>query len=201
MVLEISINGGAYQDILAAGGSFAAGGYNATISTAFMSPIAGRMAWAGNSNGYITTTVNLPAAANSQSIRLKWRMASDSSVAAVGVRIDSITGIPCGTGGTPTPTNTPTATPTGTGTATATPTATPTITPTPGMASVQFDSTTYNGDESQTEPVTLNRTGDTSITTTVTFSTSDGTATGGAACTSGVDYIAVAGQAVTFNPG
>jgi hypothetical protein len=69
------------------------------------------------------------------------------------------------------------------------------------MASVQFDSTTYNGDESQTEPVTLNRTGDTSITTTVTFSTSDGTATGGAACTSGVDYIAVAGQSVTFNPG
>jgi hypothetical protein len=69
------------------------------------------------------------------------------------------------------------------------------------MASVQFDSTTYAGDESQTEPVTLNRTGDTSGTTTVTFSTSDGTATGGAACTSGVDYITVAGQSVTFNPG
>src|SRR6478736_6481204 len=126
MVLEISINGGAYQDILAAGGSFAAGGYNATISTAFMSPIAGRMAWAGNSNGYITTTVNLPAAANGQSINLKWRMASDSSVAAVGVRIDSIVGIPCGTGTpTPTPTNTPTSTPTGTATATPTGTCTP----------------------------------------------------------------------------
>ncbi|MBL0273456.1 MAG: hypothetical protein IPQ06_10390 [Chitinophagaceae bacterium] len=31
-VLEISINGGAYQDIIAAGGSFAAGGYSGTIS-------------------------------------------------------------------------------------------------------------------------------------------------------------------------
>ena len=59
----------------------------------------------------------------------------------------------------------------------------------------------FFGDESQTEPATISRTGDTSGTTTVTFSTSDGTAHGGAACTSGVDYIIVGGQAVTFNPG
>jgi hypothetical protein len=91
MVLEISINGGAYADILAAGGSFAAGGYNATISSSFGSPIAGRMAWSGNSGGYITSTANLPAAASGQNIQLKWRMASDSSVSVVGVRIDDIT--------------------------------------------------------------------------------------------------------------
>ena len=42
MVLEISINGGAFSDIIAAGGTFVLGGYNATISTAFGSPIAGR---------------------------------------------------------------------------------------------------------------------------------------------------------------
>ena len=48
--------------------------------------------------------------------------------------------------------------------------------------------------------ITINRTGDTSGTTTVNFATSNGTATGGAACTSGVDYISVA-QAVTFAPG
>jgi len=34
----------------------------------------------------------------------------------------------------------------------------------------------------------------------VTFSTSNGTATGGAACTSGIDYISVTGLTVTFNP-
>ena len=137
MVLEISINGGAYQDIVTAGGVFTSGGYNGTISTAFMSPIAGRMAWTGNSNGNILSAVTLPATANGQMIALKWRMASDSSVAAVGVRIDTITCAPVG--GTPTPTNTPTATPsntptntptsTPTGTATATPTATPTCVP------------------------------------------------------------------------
>ncbi len=129
MVLEISINGGAYQDILAAGGSFTAGGYNGTISSSFMSPIAGRQAWTGSSGGYITSTVNLPASANGQSIRLKWRMATDNSTLGNGVRVDTISGIPCATA---TPTNTPTATQTvtPTNTATATPTATLTATPT-----------------------------------------------------------------------
>ena len=42
MVLEISINGGAFSDIIAAGGTFVVGGYNATISTAFGNPIGGR---------------------------------------------------------------------------------------------------------------------------------------------------------------
>jgi hypothetical protein len=90
MVLEISINGGAYADITAGGNAFIAGGYNATISTAFGSPIAGRPAWTANSGGYINSTINLPVAANGQNIQLRWRMASDNSVSAVGVRIDNI---------------------------------------------------------------------------------------------------------------
>ena len=36
------------------------GGYNRTISTDRGSPIAGRQAWSGNSQGFITTVVNLP---------------------------------------------------------------------------------------------------------------------------------------------
>lgn len=89
-VLEISIAGGAFQDIIAAGGSFVTGGYNGTISTAFSSPIGGRQAWTGNSAGFITTTVNLPAAADDQNIVLRWRMATDSSIADVGWHIDTI---------------------------------------------------------------------------------------------------------------
>ena len=42
MVLEISINGGGFADILSAGGSFVSGGYTHTISTSFGSQIAGR---------------------------------------------------------------------------------------------------------------------------------------------------------------
>ena len=56
-------------------------------------------------------------------------------------------------------------------------------------------------DESQTAVITITRTGNTSGTNTVSFSTSDGTAMGGAACTTGVDYITVTNQSVTFNPG
>ena len=61
-VLEISTDGGnTFQDILAAGGSFFIGGYNRTISADRGSPIAGRRAWSGNSEGFITTVVDLPA--------------------------------------------------------------------------------------------------------------------------------------------
>ena len=97
-VLEISINGGAFQDIIAAGGSFATGGYNGVISVNFGSPIAGRNAWTGNSAGFITTTVNIPAGANGGNIRLRWRRGTDSSVSGQGWRIDSITstGTNCG---------------------------------------------------------------------------------------------------------
>jgi len=93
MVLEISnpaVNAGAFQDIITAGGSFTAGGYNATISVNFSSPIAGRQAWTGNSGGFVTTSINLPASAMGQSITLRWRVASDTTVAAVGANVDTI---------------------------------------------------------------------------------------------------------------
>jgi hypothetical protein len=89
-VLEISIGGGPFADILTAGGSFVSGGYNRTLSTGFSNPLPGRQAWSGNSNGYITTVVNLPASAAGQNVQLRWRFGSDSSVSSTGWRVDSI---------------------------------------------------------------------------------------------------------------
>ncbi len=89
-VLEIKLGAGAFQDILAAGGSFASGGYTRTISSSFSNPLAGRQAWSGSSGGYITTLVNLPAAAAGQNIQLRWRCGTDSSVSSTGWRIDTI---------------------------------------------------------------------------------------------------------------
>jgi subtilisin family serine protease len=144
-VLELSTDGGnTFQDILAAGGSFAMGGYNRVISTDRGSPIAGRQAWSGNSEGFITTVVNLPGIFFTDS-RLRWRMASDTSGSNEGWRVDTMdiigcAPLPCSTPTptptppiTPTPTPTPSITPTPTVTPTVTPTATviPTITPTP----------------------------------------------------------------------
>jgi serine protease AprX len=149
-VLEISFDGGnTFQDILAAGGSFAMGGYNRIISTDRGSPIAGRQAWSGNSGGFVTTVVNIPLFG--AQARLRWRMASDTSGSGEGWRVDTVNITACvpvpregnATGPcqppTPTPTVTPTATvspsvtPTATTTATVspTPTATPRVTPRP----------------------------------------------------------------------
>jgi len=149
-VLELSTDGGnTFQDVLAAGGNFVIGGYNRIISTDRGSPIAGRQAWSGNSAGFITTVVNLPAFQTDGTLR--WRMATDTSGSDEGWRVDTVNLIWCrgmGPPCTPTPTAPPSATPTltpavtptttpsatatatSTATATTTPTATPSATPT-----------------------------------------------------------------------
>jgi hypothetical protein len=96
-VLEIKIGAGAFQDILAAGGSFASGGYDDALlnfsgCSATPNPLALRPAWNGAS-AYRTTVVNLPAAAAGQTIQLRWRFGSDCSVAPTGTqgwRVDTI---------------------------------------------------------------------------------------------------------------
>ena len=141
-VLEVSspnIAGGAFTDITnaAVGGSFVTGGYTGTISTAFASPIGGRMAWSQSSAGYITTTANLGPNVVGQTIKLRFRMCSDSSVSGTGWRIDNVvvTGGPCVT---PTPCVGCTPTPTPVVTATPTPPVGPTPTPCSGSQSEGF---------------------------------------------------------------
>lgn len=90
-VLEISIAGGAYQDILTAGGSFVEGGYNGSLSVGNgTNPIGGRAAWTGNLTSYITTTAQLPTAANGQNVRLRWRLGTDSNTAINGWFVDNV---------------------------------------------------------------------------------------------------------------
>ena len=124
-VLEVSIDGGPFQDILAAGGFFGQGGYNETISTCCGNPLAGRQAWTGSSGGFIETDVALPF--QGHTIVLRWRMASDSGGSGQGWRVDTVQMF-CERP-TPTPTATSTTTPTATATATPTPTATATSMP------------------------------------------------------------------------
>jgi hypothetical protein len=102
-VLEIRIGTNAYADIISAGGSFVSGAYNTTISSSFSNPLAGRSAWSGNSGGFLTTVVNLPASAAGQNVQLRWRCATDSGVSASGWFVDSITvtGATCCTGPVP----------------------------------------------------------------------------------------------------
>ncbi|GEM_PF-3160615 len=76
--LEISMNGGAFADIVTAGGSFVTGGYNSGSG------------WTGDSGGYILTVVNLPAAGNGKVVQFRWRLTTDAGGAAPGWRIDDV---------------------------------------------------------------------------------------------------------------
>jgi serine protease AprX len=162
-VLELSSDGGnTFQDILAAGGSFFMGGYNRTISTDRGSPIAGRQAWSGNSEGFITTVVNLPAIQTPG--RLRWRMASDTSESNEGWRVDTVNITWCQGHGTPcasptatfTPTATATSTPTATVPASPTPTATATVpqSPTPTATATATSTTTPSATATATPTAT-----------------------------------------------
>ena len=152
-VLEISTNNGAsYTDL---GAQITSGGYDGPISSSYSSPIAGRQAWTGNKlASWRQVTVNLGPYAG-QTVKLRYRLACDVSVAATGWYVDDVqvAGV---AGPTPTPTSLPpTATPTPTPlpptatptsvppTATSTwtpvpPTATPTRTPLPPTATPTF---------------------------------------------------------------
>jgi hypothetical protein len=92
-VLEVSspnINAGAFTDVTnaAVGGSFASGGYTGPLNSG--SALAGRQAWTGSVTGYITTVANLGPNVAGQTIKVRFRMASDGSVSAPGWRIDSL---------------------------------------------------------------------------------------------------------------
>ncbi|MDP8905651.1 MAG: Ig-like domain-containing protein [Chloroflexota bacterium] len=58
-VLEVSVDGAAWQDILAAGGVFVAGEYNDILSPGSGFVLSGRRAWAGESNGFELGSMNL----------------------------------------------------------------------------------------------------------------------------------------------
>jgi hypothetical protein len=103
-VLEISTNGGAFMDILAAGGTFVAGAYNGSISPAFQNPLTNRAAWTGFSTNFVLTTVALPASTAGKNVRFRWRLGSDNSDSGNGWYVDTVSlsvGYSCCTGAPP----------------------------------------------------------------------------------------------------
>ena len=55
-------------------------------------------AWSGSSTAFSTTTVNLPPTAAGQNVILRWRVATDVSVAGTGFTLDTITATTCTVG-------------------------------------------------------------------------------------------------------
>jgi len=86
--LEISIDGGNFVEITAAGGQFTAGGYTSggPVNAPFQSE-----AWVGEKSSYYTTSVRLPAAAAGLVCQFRWRAAdSVSSDVVIYWQVDSI---------------------------------------------------------------------------------------------------------------
>ncbi|HST03873.1 MAG TPA: S-layer homology domain-containing protein [Chloroflexia bacterium] len=106
-VLEVSTDGGTtWVDVLTAGGSFISGGYDATISSSFGSPISGRQAWTGLFTTYRQVSVNLNSLIGQSNLKIRFREANDDSVSHVGWDIDDVLLNIGGTCETATPTNT-----------------------------------------------------------------------------------------------
>lgn len=81
-VLEISIDGGPWQDILAAGGSFVTGGYDGPLDTCCSNPLGGRPGWSGKSGinslaEFVPVKATLPAAAAGRKVQLRFRLGTD----------------------------------------------------------------------------------------------------------------------------
>lgn len=90
-VLEISVDGGDYVDIVSTGGSFVAGGYSGTLSSGYQNPLGGRQAWYGANNSvYTLTRVALPSSMLGKTVRLRFRLGCDSSVSGTIWRIDTL---------------------------------------------------------------------------------------------------------------
>ncbi len=95
-ILEYSTNGGStWQD--ANGLGFTHNGYNGTLSSSTSNPLKGRQAFSANSNGYISSRVNLNSLAG-QNVRFRFRIGTDASGDNYGWFIDDIRIYTCESG-------------------------------------------------------------------------------------------------------
>ena len=147
-VLEISspnINEGEFTDIAdpAVGGSFLVGGYNAIISIGTGNPIAGRLAWSGNSNDYTHAIADLGPNVFGQFVKFRFRMGSDNSGSGSGWRVDVFRVLVyC---------QTPTPSPTATSSITPTPTCVPDLTQSTSSAITPLNSVSCNNGTGHTD--------------------------------------------------
>lgn len=94
-VVEYSTDGGASW--VDAGSLFINNGYNGILSSAFGNPLGGRQAFGGESNGYISSRLNLQTLAG-RNVRFRFRIGTDSSTDDYGWFIDDIRIYTCSAG-------------------------------------------------------------------------------------------------------
>lgn len=102
-VLEISVAGGEWHDIVDAGGVFLSGGYTHDLNFS-TNPLSGRRAWSGATQvGFASSSLRLPKSTFGQYVRFRWILGTNASFGNDGWWIDSVTleAIPAGSDQTP----------------------------------------------------------------------------------------------------
>lgn len=94
-VVEVSFNGGPFQDVVTAGGNFISGGYTRRINSV-TNPLHGRDCYSGTQTAsFQEVQVNFPAIAQSTTnVRFRWRLGSDNVVGLQGWWIDNVSVAP-----------------------------------------------------------------------------------------------------------
>ncbi|PWU21326.1 MAG: hypothetical protein C5B50_01990 [Verrucomicrobia bacterium] len=87
-ILELSLAGGPFQELLHAGGSFAQNGYNRVLND--RNPLGPQPAWSGDSHGWLPIVANLPSAAAGQVAQLRWHFATSRGLTNGAWFVDSV---------------------------------------------------------------------------------------------------------------
>lgn len=85
-IVQVKLDGGPWRGV---GGLFTHGGYNGVIASGRGNPLAGQRAFTGNSRGYAAARIDL-SAFTGQSLKLRFRMASDRAIGGLGWYVDDV---------------------------------------------------------------------------------------------------------------
>ena len=89
-VLEVSLDEGAWFDLLNSAATVVSGDYNDTIRGNVNTSLRLDEVWTGNSGGFVTTAVSLPATWSGQRVQFRWRVVHDSGTAGEGWYLDTV---------------------------------------------------------------------------------------------------------------
>ncbi|MGI9242124.1 MAG: choice-of-anchor J domain-containing protein, partial [Verrucomicrobiales bacterium] len=89
-VLEASLDGGDWFDLLNSAATVVSGDYNDSIRGNVNTPLRLNEVWTGASGGFVTTAVDLPATWGDQQVQFRWRLVHDSGTAGEGWYLDTV---------------------------------------------------------------------------------------------------------------
>ena len=89
-VLEASLDGGTWFDLLNSAATVVSGAYNNSIRGNVNTSLRRDEVWTGTTGGFITTEIDLPSTWTGQQVEFRWRVVHDSATAGEGWYLDTV---------------------------------------------------------------------------------------------------------------